>query len=241
MAKKPNAKPPSSDVGETAKARGSKKLLLASALLCLVSLGVGFFLARMAFLKDAEAYAPDFVDTERAPDANGKDHVSGGGDVHGDGHGKTDTPKLRTDITVPLAKDGHEAEKARSLQVPAGGGDKEDGHDGEQTVVDSGLLDFGDILTNIESFDPQGQPTKAFLKVNLVVVYRVEAGSGQLMEERRPFMRDLFNGYLRGLSEADLKGMAGVLYVKAELLKRARAAVGSDLPQEILIKDLIVQ
>ena len=39
----------------------------------------------------------------------------------------------------------------------------------------------------------------------------------------------------------DVRGMAGILYIKAELLKRARAAVGSDLPQEILIKDLIVQ
>ena len=54
-------------------------------------------------------------------------------------------------------------------------------------------------------------------------------------------MRDLFNGYLRGLTENDVRGMAGILYIKAELLKRARAAVGSDLPQEILIKDLIVQ
>jgi hypothetical protein len=35
--------------------------------------------------------------------------------------------------------------------------------------------------------------------------------------------------------------MAGILHVKAELLKRARAAVGNDLPQEILINDLIVQ
>jgi flagellar FliL protein len=51
----------------------------------------------------------------------------------------------------------------------------------------------------------------------------------------------LFNSYLRGISESDVRGMAGVLYVKAELLKRARAATGNDLPQEILIRDLIVQ
>ncbi|WP_437434642.1 flagellar basal body-associated FliL family protein [Sulfitobacter geojensis] len=77
--------------------------------------------------------------------------------------------------------------------------------------------------------------------INLVIAYRPDAEAGALMEERQPFIRDLFNSYLRGLSEADLRGMGGIMYVKAELLKRARAAVGNDLPQEILIKDLIVQ
>ena len=84
-------------------------------------------------------------------------------------------------------------------------------------------------------------PTKAFLKINLVVAYRMDEGAGKLMEERQPFMRDLFNSYLRGLSESDVRGMAGIMYIKAELLKRARAASGNDLPQEILINDLIVQ
>ena len=96
-------------------------------------------------------------------------------------------------------------------------------------------------MTNIQSFNAQGEPTTAFLKVSLMVAYRPDDGSGELMQERRPFMRDLFNGYLRGLSESDVRGMAGILHIKAELLKRARAAVGSDLPQEILISDLIVQ
>ena len=107
----------------------------------------------------------------------------------------------------------------------------------------------GDDALNIDSSfcdaqlgAPQnGTPTSAFLKVNLMVAYRPDEGADKLMVERQPFMRDLFNGYLRGLTENDVRGMAGILYIKAELLKRARAAVGSDLPQEILIKDLIVQ
>ena len=238
MAKKPKAKPAPDAAEDAPKAKGSKKLLLASAALCLMSLGGGFFLARMAYMQDAETYAPDYVDG----DADSDGHMAAKDDGHGDDQGKSKKPNLRTDITDPLAKDGHYAEQAKSLQAKPDKDYEGDGHGKEEEkAADSGLLDFGDILTNIESFDAQGNPTKAFLKMNLVVAYRPDEGSGKLMEERQPFMRDLFNGYLRGLSEADLRGMAGVLYVKAELLKRARAAVGSDLPQEVLINDLIVQ
>lgn len=232
MAKKPKTKPEAEATEDAPKAGGSKKMLIASAILCLLSLGGGFFLARMAYMQDAEAFAPDYVDGEKEAEAHDDDHG---------GHGKEEKTKLRTDIVDPLAKDGHDAEKATSLQAkPDDHGGKE-GHGEDGKVADSGLLAFADILTNIQSFDAQGQPTKAFLKVNLVVTYRPDEGSGEIMESRRAFMRDLFNGYLRGVSEADLKGMAGVLYIKAELLKRARAAVGNDLPQEVLINDLIVQ
>ena len=103
------------------------------------------------------------------------------------------------------------------------------------------MLDLGEMLTNIQGFDQNGSPTSVYLKVNLMVAYRPDDGADKLMAERQPFMRDLFNGYLRGLTENDVRGMAGILYIKAELLKRARAAAGNDLPQEILIKDLIVQ
>ncbi|MDK3016702.1 flagellar basal body-associated FliL family protein [Pseudodonghicola flavimaris] len=115
------------------------------------------------------------------------------------------------------------------------------GHGGNGEGKLEGLLPFEEIVTNINSFDARGNPTKAFLKLNLVLVYRPEAGAADLMASRQPFMRDLFTGYARSLTETDVRGMAGVLTVKAELLKRARAAAGNDLPQEILISDLIVQ
>ena len=236
MAKKPRTNPAPEAEDAAPKAGGSKKMLLASALLCAMSLAGGFFLARMAYLEDAEAYAPDYVDGEAAEDDHGADHS----EKTDDGHGKSETPKLRTDLIDPLAKDGHDAMHATALQAKDEKHET-DGHGEDGEVMDTGILDFGEMLTNIASVDAQGNATKAFLKVNLVVAYRPDAGSGALMEERKPFMRDLFNGYLRGLTEADLRGMAGVLYVKAELLKRARAAVGTDLPQEVLINDLIVQ
>ncbi len=104
-----------------------------------------------------------------------------------------------------------------------------------------GMLVFKDILTNISGFDAEGRPIRSFVKLSLVLVYRPDPGAKDLIKERQPFMRDLFNGYVRGLNEADMRGTVGLLNVKSELLKRARAAVGNDLPQEILISDLIVQ
>lgn len=227
---KEKRKPEAAAAGDTpeAKPKGSKKMLVAAMAFCLVSLGAGFFLARMAYMQDAEAYEPEYKDED---EAHGDDH----GDEKDDGHGgKDDHAKKGNGITDPLAKDGHEAEKAEALKAKDDGGNGEASHD-------SGLLDFGEMLTNIEGYDVQGAPTRAFLKVNLVVAYRPDEGASEIMEERQAFMRDLFNSYLRGLTEADVRGMAGLLFVKAELLKRARAAAGSDLPQEILIKDLIVQ
>ncbi|GAA6199861.1 flagellar basal body-associated FliL family protein [Aquicoccus sp. SU-CL01552] len=111
----------------------------------------------------------------------------------------------------------------------------------DATKPNDGVLEFEEIVTNIESYDAKGRPEPAFLKLSLVLVYRPDPGASELMKERQPFMRDLFTGYARSLTETDVRGMAGVLNVKAELLKRARAAAGSDLPQEILISDLIVQ
>lgn len=253
MAKKPKpnkeAEPAEGDEAAVEKPSSSRKVLLAAALMCLVSLGGGFFLARMAYLEDAEVYEPEYKDAE-AEEA----HAEGEDDGHG---GKKEKVELRTDIVDPLAKDGHEAEKAPALQADRQdtGDSKDDGH-GEKAAKDDGhgeegaeehekaessLLNFGDLLTNIEGYSPDGVPTKAFLKINLVVAYRPDDGATKMMKSRKPFMRDLFNSYLRGISEADVRGMAGIMYIKAELLKRARAAAGSDLPQEILINDLIVQ
>ena len=113
MAKKPKAKPAPDAAEDAPKAKGSKKLLLASAALCLMSLGGGFFLARMAYMQDAETYAPDYVDG----DADSDGHMAAKDDGYGDDHGKSKKPNLRTDITDPLAKDGHYAEQAKSLQA----------------------------------------------------------------------------------------------------------------------------
>ena len=187
---------------EDAQPKGSKKLLIAAVVLSLVSLGGGFFLARMAFQQDAETYAPDYVEE-----------------------------------VVEEGVDEELAAKESEEKNADGGGEGEE----EVKTAEDGIIEFDEILTNITSYNQHGVPINAFLKMNVVMVYRPDPGSRELMESRKPFMRDLFNGYARSLTEADVRGMAGILTVKSELLKRARAAAGNDLPQEILISDLIVQ
>jgi len=54
-------------------------------------------------------------------------------------------------------------------------------------------------------------------------------------------MRDSFQDYLRQMTERDLQGTIGLVTLKAELLRRARAITESEAPREILISDLIVQ
>jgi hypothetical protein len=211
--------------GGAEKPRGSRKMLLAAALMCVLSLGGGFFLARTAYLQEVESLVEEVDSDHAVADESGADAHGNDADTH---------TKKSNLVEDPLAKDGHPAENAMALQEKPKGGDGSE-------AVDDGLLDIGDFVTNIQEFDSEGKAVRVFLKISMVVAYRTEPGAQALMTEREPFMRDVFNGYLRGLSESDVRGMAGILQVKSELLKRARAAVGNDLPQEILIRDLIVQ
>ena len=189
--------------------------------LCVASLGGGFFLARMAYLEDSEAFEVEYKDEEtedakKAEKGEGEDYAS----------------KEKSDDDYG---DAGKDEKAK------GDGEKKDDKSKSAINAEKGLVDFGDMITNVQGTDNLGRPITSFVKINVVMSYRTEPGASELMEAREPFMRDLFNAYLRGLTASDVQGMAGILYVKAELLKRARAAVGNDLPQEILIKELIVQ
>jgi flagellar basal body-associated protein FliL len=218
MGKKPKKQVQAGREGAERKPRGNKSLLVAAMFMCAASLGGGFFLARMAYLQDSAAYAPDYETSQK------------------DGAGKDDEAEEATamnKVTDPLAKGDHPAQHAMALQ--------DDTSTYSDDYANNGIVDFGEIMTNIQALDPNGVPTRAFLKVSLVMAYRKDEGSSELIKTREPFIRDLFNGYLRGLTEADVRGMIGLLTVKSELLKRARAAVGNDMPQEVLIKDLIVQ
>lgn len=198
-----------------------KPLLLAAMVLAAASLGGGFYLARVAFQEDASQFEPEYVDEAAAYEPEESDSYSGG-------------------VTDPLATEGHPASDAMALNKSDDG--KDDGHsEGEAAVGHEGMMEFDEIVANIISVNAQGVQSKAFLKMNLVMVYRTDEGATATLSARKAFMRDLFIGYARSLTEADVRGMAGIISVKAELLKRARAAAGNDLPQEILISDLIVQ
>jgi flagellar FliL protein len=100
---------------------------------------------------------------------------------------------------------------------------------------------FKEIIVNISATTATGRQTTRFLKLNTALVYDEKAPGADHIEERKEFVRDAFQDYLRQLSERDVQGSAGLAILKAELLRRARSIAGTDAPQEILISDLIIQ
>jgi len=100
---------------------------------------------------------------------------------------------------------------------------------------------FKEIIVNITATTATGRETSRFLKLNLALVYDEAVPGAEQIEPRKLFLRDSFQEYLRQLNEADLQGSVGLVNLKSELLRRARAIADSDAPQEILIADLIVQ
>ena len=86
-----------------------------------------------------------------------------------------------------------------------------------------------------------GRQTTRFLKLNLALAYDNRVSGAENIESRKLFLRDSFQEYLRQLNENDLQGSIGLVRLKSELLRRARAISDSAAPQEFLIADLIVQ
>ncbi|MCR8550513.1 flagellar basal body-associated FliL family protein [Salipiger sp. P9] len=114
------------------------------------------------------------------------------------------------------------------------------GH-GATTQKNIVVTPFKEIIVNITSTTATGRQTTRFLKLNLALAYDTRLPGAENIEERKLFLRDSFQDYLRQLNESDLQGTIGLVRLKSELLRRARAISDSDAPQEFLIADLIVQ
>ena len=99
------------------------------------------------------------------------------------------------------------------------------------------FCDMPDILVNIQSNDG----TPAYLKLSRV------AGTGRRPAEKpasqplMPRIVDQFQAYLRELRLDDLKGSAGVLRLKEELLRRINVAAAPYHVRDVLLKEMIVQ
>ncbi|OOY26043.1 hypothetical protein BMI91_06575 [Thioclava sediminum] len=115
------------------------------------------------------------------------------------------------------------------------------GHGASGAAGADALLDFDDIVVNITETTADGTPAARYLKIHLALVYPESPDAEAKMAEKKPFIRDTFTGFLRQMTVEDLRGSIGLIKLKAELLKRARAVVGDDTPSEILISDLVVQ
>ena len=119
----------------------------------------------------------------------------------------------------------------------------DDGH-GEPKVKpknEMAVTPFKEIIVNINATTATGRTTSRFMKLNVALVYDEGMDGSDRIEERRLFIRDSFQDYLRQLNEQDIQGSLGLVIIKQELLHRARTVTESMSPREILVADMIVQ
>jgi flagellar FliL protein len=104
------------------------------------------------------------------------------------------------------------------------------------TPPEVAFADMPDILVNIQSND--GTPAYLKLSVSLEMDNDLQkTGMTALM----PRLVDQFQAYLRELRLDDLKGSAGVLRIKEELLRRVNVAAAPYKVRDVLLKQMIVQ
>src|SRR5882724_1692054 len=96
--------------------------------------------------------------------------------------------------------------------------------------------DMQDILVNIQSNDG----TPAYLKLGVSLELEDEEQKAA-MQPLMPRITDQFQAYLRELRLDDLKGSAGVLRLKEELLRRVNVAAAPYKVRDVLLKEMIVQ
>ena len=140
------------------------------------------------------------------------------------------------------APEDHAPKDSHAQPAPKGDGHgaPADGH-GAPAKGKIVVTPFKEIIVNITATTATGRQTSRFLKLNVALAYDETYPNAANIAERTLFLRDSFQDYLRQLNEVDLQGSIGLVRLKQELLRRARAISESDAPQEILIADLIVQ
>ena len=98
------------------------------------------------------------------------------------------------------------------------------------------FFDMPDVVVNIQTAD--GAPAYLKLGVSLELASAAERPGLQVL---KPRIVDQFQAYLRELRVDDLKGSAGVLRLKEELLRRVNVAASPYPVKDVLLKEMIVQ
>ena len=98
------------------------------------------------------------------------------------------------------------------------------------------FFDVPDIIVNIQTADS----TPAYLKLSVSLELE-KAESKAAIEPVLPRVVDQFQTYLRELRVEDVRGSAGVMRLKEELLRRVNLAVAPTPVHDVLLKEMIVQ
>ena len=98
------------------------------------------------------------------------------------------------------------------------------------------FFDIPDIIVNIQT--PDSAPAYLKLSVSLELD-KAEAKAS--IEPVLPRIIDQFQTYLRELRVEDIRGSAGVMRLKEELLRRVNLAVAPTPVHDVLLKEMIIQ
>jgi flagellar FliL protein len=121
-----------------------------------------------------------------------------------------------------------------------GGGHPKEGEEAAEAPVTPtkvAFSDMADILVNIQSADGAAP---AYLKLSVSLELEDEEHKAAI-QPLMPRITDQFQAYLRELRLDDLKGSAGVLRLKEELLRRVNVAAAPYHVRDVLLKEMIVQ
>lgn len=135
--------------------------------------------------------------------------------------------------------DAGEAGDAEGGQADAAGGNG--GQEGKSKVASLGrgdivFYDLPELLVNLNT----GGKRSTFLKLTVALELQSQSVVPDV-ERVLPRITDSFQVYLRELRLEDLKGSAGLMRLKEELLVRLNLAAGTTQINDILFKEMLVQ
>jgi flagellar FliL protein len=104
------------------------------------------------------------------------------------------------------------------------------------TPPEVAFSDIEKLTVNIQG----ASDTPAYLQLSVALELENEEQK-KAMEALLPRVKDQFQAYLRELRLEDLKGSAGVLRIKEELLRRVNVAAAPYHVRDVLLKEMLVQ
>ncbi len=98
------------------------------------------------------------------------------------------------------------------------------------------FIDMNNMIVTISS---SADMKKNYLKLSLSMQVKTQDAE-TVINQKLPIINDSFQTFLKELRRADLSGSAGVIMLKAQLLKRVNAIIAPQEVLDILFKEIIL-
>lgn len=134
------------------------------------------------------------------------------------------------------AEGGHEAKKEAKKESSKGGHGGEGEGEGEEAGAGSLFMDLPVIKVNLASTSRK----TVFAMIGMSLALENEEDKAAI-QAAQPRIVDSFQTYLRELSPEELRGSAGLLRLREELLLRVNAAVAPVVVKDVLFQQVLVQ